>query len=93
MLDNFMTISSPRTGNYCTNLLHILLHLLLPVVAEDGGHEGALSQLSGGRPLLGPDHLLIAPDCVVFLETLVLHPESGNESPAGHVHRLGEEKS
>ena len=72
----------------CADLLHVLLHLLLSVVAEDLGHECALPELGGLRRPLTRLYLLLAPDGVVLLEALVLHPELGDEAPARHVHSL-----
>ena len=74
----------------CADLLHVLLHLLLSVVAEDLGHEGALPELSGLWRRVSRLGLLsvLSPHRVILLEALVLDPEPGDEAPASHVHRL-----
>ena len=72
------------------HLLHVLLHLLLPVVTEDLGHKGALPQLSGLWRRVSRLGLLgvLSPHRVILLEALVLDPEPGDQAPARHVHSL-----
>ena len=77
------------------DLLHVLLHFLLPIITEDCCNEGSLSQLGGIRRRIRRLRLLsgFSPNSVVLLEALVFHPEPRHEPPAGHVHRLEKRES
>ena len=52
------------------------------------GYTLFLPELGGGGRCACADQLGVAPDGVVLLEALVLHPEAWDEAPARHVHRL-----
>ena len=69
------------------HLLHVLLHLDLPVIVGYLGHEGSAWDFNPlGRRQPAPA-LLLPPNGVILLEALGFLPELG-EDAAGEVHGL-----